>query len=118
MRPRVSRPTGTLMALPVSVTGVPRLRPSVEAMAMQRTVLSPTCCATSTVRVRFPTGMVRALSMAGRCPSGKRTSTTGPMTCETLPIAVSSIVFSPYQMSLPATTSVISWVMAPWRARL
>ena len=61
MRPRVSRPTGTEMPLPVSVTVTPRCRPSVEPMAMQRTVLSPICWATSTVRVWSPTGSVSAL---------------------------------------------------------
>lgn len=45
MRPRVSRPTGTLIGSPVSTTRCPRVRPSVASMAMQRTVWSPTCCA-------------------------------------------------------------------------
>ena len=35
------------MGSPVSTASVPRTRPSVELMAMQRTTLSPICCATS-----------------------------------------------------------------------
>ena len=47
MRPSVSSPTGTVIGAPVSVTAWPRTRPSVVSMAMQRTVFSPRCCATS-----------------------------------------------------------------------
>ena len=49
MRPSVALPTGTRMGDSVLVTGVPRARPSVVSMAMQRTVFSPRCCATSSV---------------------------------------------------------------------
>ena len=45
--------------------GIPRCKPSVELMAMQRTVLSPICCATSTVSVLLPFGIVSALLMPG-----------------------------------------------------
>ena len=48
-RPRHSSPTGTLIGSPVSTASVPRTRPSVAAMAMQRTTLSPMCWATSTI---------------------------------------------------------------------
>ena len=51
MRPSVASPTGTVMPSPVSRTSMPRTRPSVESMAMERTVFSPRCCATS--RTRF-----------------------------------------------------------------
>ena len=48
-RPSVSRPTGTEMGAPVSLTGMPRTRPSVVDIAMPRTRFSPRCCATSRV---------------------------------------------------------------------
>ncbi len=51
MRPSVALPTGTMMGLPVFFTGMPRERPSVVSIATQRTVFSPRCCATSTVRL-------------------------------------------------------------------
>jgi hypothetical protein len=47
MRPSVPGPTGTRIGAPVSVTAWPRTRPSVVSMAMQRTVFSPRCWATS-----------------------------------------------------------------------
>ena len=51
MRPSTSRPTGIWMGAPVFFTAMPRTRPSVVSMAMQRTVFSPRCCATSTTRL-------------------------------------------------------------------
>ena len=53
MRPRHSGPTGIMMGPPVSVTSMPRTRPSVESMATARTVDSPRCCATSSTRLSF-----------------------------------------------------------------
>ena len=47
MRPSVPLPTGIEIGMPVSLTGMPRVRPSVAAMATARTWLSPRCCATS-----------------------------------------------------------------------
>ena len=41
MRPRTSGPTGTMMGPRVLMMGVPRARPSVESMEMQRTSLLP-----------------------------------------------------------------------------
>jgi hypothetical protein len=38
-----------MIGFPVSVAFMPRTSPSVESMAMQRTTLSPTCSAASTV---------------------------------------------------------------------
>ena len=58
MRPRVPAPTGTEIGAPVSVTSWPRTRPSEVSIAMQRTVLSPSCWATSRTR-RLP--LVRGL---------------------------------------------------------
>ena len=51
MRPSVSGPTGTLIGAPVSSTSLPRTRPSVLSIAMQRTVRSPSSCATSITSV-------------------------------------------------------------------
>jgi len=45
--PRVSGPTGTKMGLPVSKTGYPRTRPSVESRAIVLTLFPPKCWATS-----------------------------------------------------------------------
>ena len=52
MRPSVSGPTGTVIGAPVSITSWPRTSPSVLSMAMQRTVRSPSSCATSSTSVR------------------------------------------------------------------
>src|SRR5207248_6344239 len=49
MRPSVSLPTGTVIGAPVSSTDMPRVSPSVAAMAMVRTCASPRCWATSRV---------------------------------------------------------------------
>jgi hypothetical protein len=45
----VALPTGMVIGAPVSSTDMPRVRPSVEAMATVRTWLSPRCWATSSV---------------------------------------------------------------------
>ena len=47
MRPSVISPTGTEIGAPVSVTSVPRARPSVVSIATARTRSSPRCCWTS-----------------------------------------------------------------------
>ena len=50
MRPSVARPTGTVIGPPVSITSVPRARPSVLSIATARTRSSPRCCWTSQTR--------------------------------------------------------------------
>src|SRR5947209_2623162 len=50
-RPRTPSPTGTLIGPPVSVTLMPRFKPSVEDIAIERTQFSPRCCCTSSVSV-------------------------------------------------------------------
>ena len=104
MRPSTSLPTGTEIGPPVFFTCWPRTRPSVESMAMQRAVFSPRCCATSMVRLSdlseipgFET--VRAVKISGSDPAGNSTSTTGPITCVTLPN---------FAVSLSATAIVTS----------
>src|SRR6185295_9908167 len=91
MRPRVALPTGTWMGAPVLVTGTPRARPSVVSMAMQRTVFSPRCCATSMTRLSLSLEMVELVNLSavytsGRPPGGNSTSTTGPRTWVTRPV--------------------------------
>ncbi len=93
-RPRICAPTGMAMGRQVFFTSRPRLRPSVESMATQRTVSSPMCCCTSNTS-SFPSGRVttRASSIRGSSSSALRadilkcTSTTGPTTCAMCPTA-------------------------------
>src|SRR3954452_5609255 len=92
MRASVPTPTGTWIGASVSATGWPRTRPSVESMAMQRTVDSPRCWATSRTR-RWPLLVVSsAFRISGRCPSNW-TSTTAPITCATRPVGL-AMMFS------------------------
>src|SRR5205085_1894849 len=85
MRPSVPSPTGTEMACPVSNTSWPRTRPSVESIAIVRTVDSPRCCATSSTS-RLPLLSVSsAFRISGSGPSNC-TSTTAPVTCAMRPI--------------------------------
>lgn len=46
-RPKVSLPTGTEIGRPVSNTSIPRVKPSVDSMAIVRTIPSPNSKATS-----------------------------------------------------------------------
>ena len=62
--PLVTSPTGTVIGPPVLTTVAPRVRPSVGAMEMVRTVLSPRCCSTSSVRVRVSPSRVRSTCSA------------------------------------------------------
>ena len=57
-RPRVDSPTGTVIGAPVSMTSVPRARPSVVVMATARTQLLPRCCWTSQVERLLPSRMI------------------------------------------------------------
>src|SRR6476469_5027875 len=85
IRPRVLGPTGTRISEPVERTDWPRVRPSVESMAMVRTTFSPRCWATSRTR-RLPLLSVSSADrIAGSSPS-KATSTTAPITCATRPV--------------------------------
>ena len=122
-RPRVASPTGTLIGAPVSSASMPRIRPSVELMAIQRVTLSPRCCMTSTVRSMSWSAVLpltlMAFRISGSSPAGNSISTTGPMTCTTLPFANGK---PPYlhargvhgchlSASAPPTISLISFVM-------
>ncbi len=95
MRPSVTSPTGTWIALPVSVTFSPRTRPSVESMAMVRTVDSPRCWATSSTSRAPLLSVSSAFRISGRW-SSNWTSTTAPMTWVILPTAaLVAIAFVP-----------------------
>ena len=61
-----NKPTGTAIGAPVSRTSWPRVRPSEVSMAMQRTVLSPSCCETSSTRRLPPLVVSRAFRISGR----------------------------------------------------
>ena len=56
IRPSVTRPTGTVIGAPVSITSVPLERPSVVSMATARTRSSPRCCCTSHTRILVASG--------------------------------------------------------------
>src|SRR3978361_714808 len=80
-----------MIGLPVSVTSAPRTSPSVGAIEMVRTTLSPRCWATSRVsgllRSARVTSTFRALNRSGIASRGNSTSTTGPVTRTTRPAA-------------------------------
>src|SRR5262249_12561476 len=88
--PFTASPTGTEIEFPVLVTSAPRTSPSVGCSEMQRTRLSPRCCATSRVKVLASSSKVisafSALNSSGTAPRGNSTSTTGPVIRTTRPL--------------------------------
>ena len=77
MRPRVLRPTGTLICSPVLVTIMPRRNPSEDPSAIVRTIPSPSCCCTSSVSsVPSSTNASYTFGIDSR---GNSTSTTAPI---------------------------------------
>ena len=93
-RPRICAPTGIAMGWPVGTAAMPRLRPSVESIATQRTVSSPMCCCTSTTSVRPFSRLISSASwIRGSSPSStlKCTSTTGPTTWVIYPVELIAI---------------------------
>ena len=102
-------------------------------MAMQRTVFSPRCCATSSTR-REPLLIVSsALRIAGSSPSND-TSTTAPITWVTRPVEFAALAICRrprfnslfaadaagwgQSASAPEMISISSLVMIAWRVRL
>lgn len=79
--------TGTEIGAPVSIAFVPRIRPSVELMATQRTTPSPKCCITSAVSPdRYLAAFIFDMNgVHGRqlLVLWKAASTLAPMTCVT-----------------------------------
>ncbi len=143
--PSVASPTGTVMPLPVLRTTVPLVRPSVGFMAMARTRWEPICWATSaTIVTLLPstvTSNSRAVLISGSSPWGNSASMTGPAMptmwpsrrsvavvmvapgcfrsgdqCSAPTGAGSSDSLSLPSASAPLTISMISVVMASWRA--
>ena len=91
MRPSVASPTGTVIGAPVSITSVPRARPSVVSIATARTRSSPRCCCTSHTSTAPPApelmpGASSSAPAAGRATviawliSGSRSGKTASMT--------------------------------------
>src|SRR5581483_8755840 len=114
MRPSVSGPTGTAIGWPVSATSCPRTRPSVESMAMVRTVDSPKCCATSSTRRLPPFLVSSAFKIAGRW-SSNCTSTTAPMTCVIFPTALGVaivVLFTCFPL-MPAKAGIQFFLFGP-----
>lgn len=74
----------------------PRTSPSVPSIAIVLTMFSPKCCATSSTRRIEFSRTSKAVKIGGN-PSSNLTSTTAPMTWQTLPIAPapvnSSVIF-------------------------
>src|SRR5216683_7197315 len=98
-RPSVSSPTGTVIGAPVSITSIPRTRPSVESIEMHRTMLSPRCCATSSTRLNGRSsidGLVTrsALRIDGSEPLENSTSMTLPKIWLIRPVDCSLIAAS------------------------
>ena len=82
-RPKVSFPTGTEIGRPVSKTSIPRVKPSVDSMAMVRTTPSPSSKATSRTTFDFVGHFIdykRIIDLRKFISNGKATSTTGPTT--------------------------------------
>src|SRR5262249_17091528 len=77
-RPSVTSPTGTEIGAPVSMTSVPRARPSVESRATARTRSSPRNCCTSAIRSPSGRGIRSAAYTSGSC-FGKIASITTPL---------------------------------------
>ena len=81
-RPLILSPVGILIALPVEVTSIPLVKPSVESIEIARMEFSPTwACTSSTTRVPSFLRTSSASYMVGRAESlSNATSTTGPIT--------------------------------------
>ena len=76
--PKVSGPTGTIIADPVLVTLSPLFNPSVVSIAMVLTVFSPKCCATSKTNLLPALSHSKAIRISGKF-SSNFTSTTAPI---------------------------------------
>ena len=90
IRPSVFGPTGTRICEPVAVTSWPRVRPSVESIAIVRTTFSPRCWATSRTRRLPPLSVSSADRIGGSSPSNA-TSTTAPMTWLMRPVRLLAV---------------------------
>ena len=91
--PRQPRPTGTVIGSPVSLTSVPRAKPSVGAMERHLIQLLPMCPCTSSTSFPLAVSISRALNIFGNSSGGNSTSMTVPMICTILPLAIKTSVF-------------------------
>src|SRR6202034_65182 len=73
IRPRVPRPTGTVIGPPVSITSVPRARPSVVSIATARTRSSPRCCWTSHTSTSPPASELMPSAPSSAAAAGRAT---------------------------------------------
>ena len=93
-RPLVTSPTGTEIGAPVSIAFAPRRMPSVGFSEIARTMLSPTCSATSAAMVRVWSPELISINslllMSGIWSAANSMSTTGPITRATRPVAAVS----------------------------
>ena len=119
-----------MIGAPVSRTSAPRTRPSVGCIEIARTMLSPRCWATSRVSVLVPSDRVTstcsALKMLGHRVArelGVDDRADDPDDAADAGLGLGSS-YSSHHSSLPAaasalappTISLISWVIAAWRA--
>ena len=93
-RPLTWSPVGIVIGCPRLTTSIPRLRPSVESMAMVRMVFSPMSCCTSVMSLSPLSRVIsKASNRFGRFfPSSKATSMTGPMICAMRPTIFFSMI--------------------------
>ena len=120
MRPSVSGPTGTVIGPPVSTTSWPRTMPSVLSMAMQRTVRSPSSCATSSTSVwSCHLGVQRVLDERQFAVELHVHHGAHHLGHASDDIACHMLYCLAYQTaSAPEMISISSLVMFAWRARL
>src|SRR4051794_1538940 len=108
--PLGTSPTGTMIGPPVFCTSAPLTRPSVGCSAIARTMSSPMCWATSRVSVFDSSpraiSVVRAWFSSGMVCRPNSTSTTGPITRTTRPVALLAAPCS----SVFSSTAVISLI--------
>src|SRR3954469_11504022 len=102
MRPSVWSPTGTEIDVPVSVTSVPRERPSVESIATARTRSSPRCCCTSAISSPRSVWMLSAELISGS-RLGNTASRTTPLISTMLPLLL------PFWSAMSLLSSASAW---------
>src|SRR4051794_33469473 len=107
MRPSVWSPTGTEIEVPVSVTSVPRERPSVESMATARTRSSPRCCCTSAISSPRSVWMLSAELISGS-RLGNTASRTTPLISTMLPLFRFALLL-PFGSAMSLLSCVSAW---------
>ena len=67
--PNVSSPTGIVIGPFVSITYYPLTKPSVESIAIVRTLESPKCWDTSNINLTLSFSTFKAFKIGGKAPS-------------------------------------------------